>query len=88
MAGLDPAAPATHALVEAMLARKDPSTGHISFDACMQVACHYQVKVRGPGARGLGFHEIDQCYLMLALECIKRLMNWCLLRKGGTILGL
>lgn len=43
MAGLDPAAPATHSLVEAMLARKD-QTGRISFDACMQVACHYQVK--------------------------------------------
>lgn len=46
MAGLDPAAPATLALVEAMLAAKDSETGRISFDACMQVACHYQVKVR------------------------------------------
>ncbi|KAF5841988.1 hypothetical protein DUNSADRAFT_9870 [Dunaliella salina] len=44
MAGLDPAAPATHALVEAILARKDPETGRISYDSCMQVACHYQVK--------------------------------------------
>lgn len=51
MAGLDPAAPATHSLVDSMLARKDPETGLISFDACMQVALHYQVKVRCTRAR-------------------------------------
>lgn len=42
MAGLDPAAPATRSLVTALLERKDPRSGRISFDQFAKVALHFQ----------------------------------------------
>lgn len=50
MAGLDPAASATHAIVEEMLQRKN-AQGKISVDAALQVAAFFQVsvQVRAPG---------------------------------------
>ncbi|KAG2498462.1 hypothetical protein HYH03_003716 [Edaphochlamys debaryana] len=42
MAGLDPAAPATKALVEELMRRRAPATGRISFDSFMLVVSHFQ----------------------------------------------